>query len=88
MSKQSMSLGIEIEQMTLILAQRIPLEQLLSRTVKSKFTGEMVTYIKKTPNVLMDDDTVQYIKYWLHCQVKRNCFNEIRYNEVCPFSLI
>ena len=51
MSKLSVQLSIEIEKMSIIVAARIPLVSLLKRTVKSKFTGEMVTYTRKTPYI-------------------------------------
>jgi hypothetical protein len=88
MSKQHIHLGIEVEKMTIIVAQRMPLDSLLTRTVKSKFTGEMVTYIKKTPYILEDNDTSQHVKYWLHSHVKRHCFEAVTYEEIVPFDLI
>lgn len=80
-----MALTIEIEKMSIIVATRIPLKQLLERTVKSKFTGEQVTYVRKNPYITQDPDTCSFIKYWLYAKVKRNVFRETRYDEMIPF---
>ena len=49
MSRASLALTIEVEKLTIVIAEKVPLTSLLQRKAKSKFTGETVTYQRKTP---------------------------------------
>jgi hypothetical protein len=74
MSRASLAVTIEIQKLIIVVAERIPLTSLLKRNTKSKFTGEMVTYQRKTPYITQDSDTVSFIKYFLHHKIKEKCF--------------
>ena len=74
--------------MTIILATKVPQKDVLERTTISRFTGEQVTYIRKTPHVTQDDDTCAYLKYWLYAKVKRMCLNEVRYDTMADFATV
>jgi hypothetical protein len=87
MSRASLALTFEIEKLTIVIAEKVPLTSLLTRKTKSKFTGEMVTYQRKTPFITQDSDTVSFIKYLLHHKIKERCFQSVRYDETTPFKI-
>lgn len=49
MSRAALSLTFEIEKLTVVIAEKVPLTSILQRKGKNKFTGEIVQYQRKTP---------------------------------------
>ena len=72
--------------MKIIIADRIELKDMLCRSFRSKFTGAMITQERKTPSILQDPDTSQFIKYYLHNKSKKHCFEDMRYEEAPNFT--
>ena len=74
--------------MTIIVADRIPLVDLIKRTYRSKFTREMVTEVRKTPPITEDPDTVCFMKYLMHNRVKKRVTKEFEYEESQSFGKV
>ena len=73
---------VEINKLTIILAERLHLKDLVSKRFRSKYTGEMVSVERKTPTILSDADTAQFMKYYLHKRVKAHCYEDFKYEEI------
>ena len=85
MARTSLTLSIEINKLQIVLAERIEEASLQKKKFKNKLTGELVSFQKKTPSITQDKDTASFMRYWLHRQVKMNCFGEVRYDELADF---
>ena len=87
MARQSLSFYIEIKKLSIIVAERIQLTDLVRRTFKSKFNvGQIVTSDRKTPYITEDPDTLQFVKYYLHNKVKSHVLADFTYDEPCNFA--
>ena len=74
--------------MSIIVAERINLVDLVKRTFRSKFTREMITQERKTPLITDDPDTICFMKYLLHNKVKSRVFDDFKYEEMLGFSQV
>lgn len=87
MARQSLSFYIEIKKLSIIVAERIQLTDLVRRTFKSKFNvGQIVTQDRKTPYITEDPDTMQFVKYYLHNKVKAHVLKDFTFDESCNFT--
>lgn len=85
MNRSALQVTIEIEKMNIILADRLPLIDLIKKTFRSKFTWEMVTQERKTSKITEDPDTICFMKYLLHNRVKAKVVEEHQYEEIASF---
>ena len=83
-----MQIGVEIEKMTIIVAQKTSLCEILTRSGRNRQTNEPITYIKKTQYISQDKETQQYIKYYLHHFVKRQAFEAVRHDPLVKFQKV
>ena len=88
MSRSSLTMLVEINKLTIILAERLQLKNLVSKRFRSKYTGDMVSVERKTPTILSDADTAQFMKYYLHKRVKAHCYEDFKYEEIINFGKI
>ena len=88
MNRSALQIQLEIEAMSIIIADRIPLLDLVKRTFRSKFSREMVTQERKTPPISEDPDTICFMKYLLHNRVKAEVVREFEYEEMNSFKQV
>jgi hypothetical protein len=82
MNKNQMRFVIEINKLNIVTSDRIMMSDLLKKTYRSRFSGDMKYMIKPTPFITDDQDTICFIKYFLHNRVKKNLINQCKYDEL------
>lgn len=76
-----MKFVIQINKLNLVTSDKVSQQDLLKKTYRSRFTGEMIFKVKQTPLITDDSDTICFIKYFLHNLVKRNLL-QTKYDEM------
>lgn len=88
MNRSALQIHIEVEQMTIVVADRIQLIDLVKRTFRSKYTRELITQERKTHCITDDADTICFMKYLLHNKVKKSLDEDFKYEEMLPFQKV
>ena len=77
-----MKFVIEINKLQIVTSDKISHQELLKKTFRSRFSGEMLFKVKQTPSIVDDQDTICFMKYFLHNRVKKNLIKECKYDEL------
>ena len=88
MAHSSLTITLEIEKMQIVVAERVPLVDLIKKTIRKKYSKEYFTTVRKTHPIQEDSDTQRFIKYLLHHKVKANVAEEFKYEEMPTFGQV
>jgi len=70
MSRNAIRFVIEVNKLNFVTSDKISQLDLLKKTYRSRFSGDLMFKIKQTPCITDDHDTIQFMKYFLHNRVK------------------
>ena len=81
-SRTALRFVIEINSLEFVTSDKISHLDMLKKTFRSRFSGDMMYKVKQTPCITDDQDTIQFMKYFLHHRVKQNIIKDNKFEEL------